>query len=95
LKLRHVFSPAELPSGTDGFNIAVNADGTALLRMMCPGRSDKMCGVALVKGAPDADKKLHGWNGNFEAPTITPSIGCDLAPRCGWHGHIINGERTP
>lgn len=30
------------------------------------------------------------WNGNREAPTLTPSINCDK--HCGWHGYIENGR---
>lgn len=96
MKLYPVFSASELSSATpDKFNITPNADGSAILRMMCPGKTSKMCGVSIVNGPPDNENRLHGWNGSLEAPTITPSIGCDHAPRCGWHGHIINGERTP
>lgn len=52
-------------------------------------------GVCLVKihqGPPDAAKALWQWNGNWECPTIVPSIGCDHAPRCGQHVNVIDGQ---
>ena len=30
------------------------------------------------------------WNGNEEAPTLTPSV--DGSEQGGWHGHITDGE---
>ena len=50
-----------------------------------------LCIIPIRRGDP-----IHpafGWNGNLERPTLTPSIGCDQ--RCGWHGHITNGEILP
>ena len=49
------------------------------------------CEISIKFG--DCKAPLFGWDGNLEAPTITPSIGCDH--RCGWHGHITNGEILP
>lgn len=50
----------------------------------------RICTVPIVQGEPDFEKKIHGWDGNWQEPTIVPSIGCDN--RCGWHGHITKGE---
>lgn len=38
------------------------------------------------------------WNGNREAPTLSPSVNCEM--HCGWHGYIENGvilkcDKTP
>lgn len=49
------------------------------------------CEIRIKRGAPESP--IFGWDGNTEAPTITPSIGCDH--RCGWHGHITNGVILP
>ena len=50
------------------------------------------CMVSVVHGAPV--NHCHGWDGNTEAPTITPSIDC--APRgCTFHGHVSAGKVTP
>jgi hypothetical protein len=44
--------------------------------------------------AGDADgRRYWRWDGNWERPTITPSIGCDdLNTRCGQHMTISAGE---
>ncbi len=76
------------------FALGPTLGADALLTMVCPNGKQE-CGVALVLGAPDEIKKIHGWDGNEEEPTITPSIGCDNAPRCGWHGSITAGDRNP
>lgn len=34
------------------------------------------------------------WDGNVEAPTVTPSILHD-SKRCGWHGYLTAGEFVP
>lgn len=52
-------------------------------------------GVCLIKmhqAPPDAASATWQWGGNWESPTITPSIGCDNAPRCGAHRTIVNGK---
>lgn len=49
------------------------------------------CDVRLTEG-PAVHPRWH-WDGNLEKPTLTPSVGCDK--RCGWHGHITNGEILP
>lgn len=51
------------------------------------------CQIPIKRGPPDNAAHKWGWDGNMETPTLTPSIGCDH--RCGWHGHITNGEITP
>lgn len=50
------------------------------------------CIISVVKGEPKAPS--HGWNGDTEKPTITPSIGCE-SRGCTWHGHITNGVLAP
>lgn len=38
------------------------------------------------------------WDGNVEAPTVTPSILHDdpaHGGRCGWHGYLTAGELVP
>lgn len=94
MKMRNVNSSASLPGAPGDFVISIYADGNGLLRMACPN-GKKICGVAITRGPENPETHHHGWDGNMEAPTITPSIGCDHAPRCGWHGHIIAGIRTP
>lgn len=59
----------------------------------CPGGRLKYCIQKIHRAPADEATRTWQWDGNVEAPTLTPSIGCDQ--RCGWHGHIINGEQTP
>lgn len=49
------------------------------------------CSVHIKRGEPDYP--FFGWDGNFEKPTLTPSVGCDHI--CGWHGHITAGVILP
>lgn len=43
----------------------------------------------------DAKQRWWAWNGDFENPTLHPSIGCDdLRTRCGQHMVITNGHIT-
>jgi hypothetical protein len=59
----------------------------AHLYFQCPRRPHR-CAVALRP-----NKQPNGasweWDGNREAPTLTPSISCGA---CGWHGWIRGGE---
>ena len=32
------------------------------------------------------------WDGNRETPTLTPSINCNGAGGCGWHGWMVIGK---
>lgn len=76
------------PAKRGGFN-AQGVDGIAFY---CPNGKNRICEIPLTLGPAQAaveDRRWH-WDGNMEAPTITPSIGCES--RCGWHGNIINGE---
>lgn len=67
------------------------------LRYQCP-RGNGECSVPL---APQTTSKGHTWHwdGNREAPTLTPSINClaeDLQTHekyagCGWHGFLQQG----
>jgi len=73
---------------------------TARIQFICPNAEH--CGVLLApQPIPRADKNrlyVWGWDGNREAPTLTPSINClavkeDGTPAggCGWHGFITAG----
>lgn len=71
-----------------------NPEGVDEIRFWCGNGKKRICGVALTLGeqanAGEGGKRRWHWDGNMEAPTITPSIGCDA--RCGWHGHITAGD---
>ena len=49
------------------------------------------CDIGITKG--EAKHPMWHWDGNKEAPTISPSIGCDN--RCGLHFSITNGIINP
>ncbi len=70
-------------------------EGVNEIRFPCRQGKFEGCVVKLTLGPPDQVNARWHWDGNLDAPTITPSIGCDQHPRCGWHGHIIAGEITP
>lgn len=61
------------------------------LEFRCP-RTGKYCGSILVghKVKPVfGNAPTWKWDGNFEAPTLTPSINC--VSGCGWHGYLTAG----
>jgi hypothetical protein len=74
-----------------------NPEGVDTIQFWCRGGKNRICSVSLTLG-PQVDADEHGmrrwhWDGNMEAPTVSPSIGCDA--KCGWHGHINAGEVLP
>jgi hypothetical protein len=44
-----------------------------------------ICDIQIHQKPADDKKAIWNWNGNYEKPVIRPSIGCDVAPRCGKH----------
>lgn len=56
----------------------------------CAHNPDGQCDFRLGEPVPD---KVWAWDGNVEAPTLTPSVNC--LGGCGWHGHVTNGECIP
>ena len=89
---RDQFGYTTLPGGS-GFT----APGIDTIQFFCRGGKNRICSVALTLGPQiesDANKvRRWHWDGNMEAPTLSPSIGCDA--KCGWHGHIVAGDIAP
>lgn len=56
----------------------------------CPNRPGSECSV-LLKPWP-INAPTWTWDGNEEAPTLTPSINCNGVGGCGWHGFIQQGK---
>lgn len=54
----------------------------------CPLKKGS-CGVPLAPSAPLPNGALWTWDGNTEAPTVSPSINCTGG--CGWHGYMKAG----
>lgn len=71
--------------------------GVEAIVFRCPSRPNGLCMQKVTLGEPVADPQGNRWHwdGNMEAPTLSPSIDCSVPRRCGWHGHIINGEVRP
>lgn len=67
-----------------------NGYETWSLCVFCP--KFRGCLTPVHREAADDKKHVWNWDGNVEEPTISPSIGCDQAPRCGRHMSIIKGN---
>jgi hypothetical protein len=72
--------PEDAPIGT--FDIT-GQPNQPRLHFVCPNR--QRCTVLL---APNAGAHAWQWDGNEDAPTLSPSVNCG---GCGWHGHIQGG----
>ena len=44
------------------------------------------------EGDPVPPKPSWLWDGNKDAPTLTPSIACGMPKGCDWHGHMRAGR---
>ena len=97
--------PEDVPRGT--FDIECNGlvgrpAVTAHIFYVCP--NGRRCGVFLgpqFEARPSKDQpNVWAWDGNLDAPTITPSIDCRALTEegkpagCGWHGFIRAGMMT-
>ena len=71
--------------------------GVDSIQFWCRGGKKLICSVSLTLGPhhepSENDTRRWHWDGNMEAPTLAPSIGCEA--KCGWHGHIAAGEIAP
>lgn len=65
----------------------VVSGGRRELARFCPKGH---CLIEVTTGA--ASHPVWHWDGNKEQPTIIPSIGCDVAPRCGRHDTVSSGH---
>lgn len=68
-------------------------EGDPHLDMPCPrwGRCQPPPPLTLGDATEDPKRgRVWHWDGNVDAPTITPSIGCDS--KCGSHRVITNGR---
>lgn len=73
------------------FLFVLDQPGDRRIIFHCP-RTNQLCGVALFPDTLPNDATWH-WDGNAEAPTLTPSINC--VGGCGWHGSLTKGVFTP
>ena len=73
----------DAPPGTfsvDGFFLA----------FVCP--RGQHCGVHVGPVQGLDERRVWSWDGNRDAPTLSPSINCG---QCGWHGFIRQGTMVP
>lgn len=89
--VRDGFVCTELPGDfqfyDDNFKPTRDSTQACELSYQCP-RTGQHCGsirVHLTNKTP----RVWIWDGNFEKPTITPSINCG---NCGWHGYLQAGS---
>ena len=55
----------------------------------CP-RKKGLCGVPIKPLSNPPHNNGWNWDGNTDAPTLTPSVNC--VGGCGWHGYIRAGK---
>lgn len=66
----------------------------------CPRGKDRCGDIIIGNGVkPAVGAPTWRWDGNADAPTLTPSINCrtktstgEEAAGCGWHGWLTAGE---
>jgi hypothetical protein len=69
-------------------NPSISNPGCFEMQIFNPQCKYDKCIVYVVKGPPQGTH--HGWDGNEESPTLTPSLNC--SHRCGWHGYLDHGD---
>jgi len=62
------------------------------LEMPCPKLGTCRIPVNKISAGVTSRGNEWFWDGNELEPTITPSIGCDIPPRCGQHRVIVKGK---
>ena len=60
-----------------------NGVGELWIYFRCP------CGCGDIFGVPVQGPKRWDFNGNMDAPTLTPSL--LRLDGCGWHGYLTDG----
>jgi hypothetical protein len=76
------------PTTPGQWQIRVMGHGPHLLYGCPNGRGS--CGVPIQPSPPNQAGCSWNWDGNTDAPTLTPSINCIAG--CGWHGFMTKGE---
>lgn len=94
--------PDDVPRGTFDIEPGTVQDhpgATAHITFVCPNgqRCSLLVGPQHVDRLTPDSLPVWGWDGNFEHPTLTPSINCVAEKNgqptsgCGWHGYITAG----
>jgi hypothetical protein len=103
----HELNEAGLPVvHTSNSGTVVPRDATATVPayfgFKCP-RGQGNCHYLRIRGGPvdDGKRPTWQWNGDYDRPTLTPSINClahnpqnsaEKYAGCGWHGWITDGQ---
>jgi hypothetical protein len=69
-------------------------EGVDCITFRCPLSERGTCMIPVTLGPPipDAAHRRWHWDGNMQAPTLSPSVNCSgMVRRCGWHGVIEAG----
>ena len=81
------------------FGYIVHGNGTRSLVAHFPHHYGNGTYVGLIDTVPiyaDGEEKPYGqawhWNGDFEKPTLTPSLDNSDSAGRGWHGALKNGR---
>lgn len=72
------------------FEVVTEPSGQRRFWFVCPGPCKSIAPIAL-RPVVDGSQQSWEWDGNLDAPTLTPSInhvGC-------WHGWLTSGMFTP
>lgn len=91
-----VMRPADIDAVTDrhepgAFVWIVDDEGRRIIYTCPRGAGKRACAVPIHPNALPNGASWQ-WNGNEEAPTLTPSINC--VGGCGWHGFITQGRMS-
>jgi hypothetical protein len=59
----------------------------------CPRRPGQSCGRILIglNHKPSVSAPSWTWDGDLDRPTLSPSVNCNGAGGCGWHGWVRAG----
>jgi Family of unknown function (DUF6527) len=79
----------EEPGDWDIRNATRDGEPRRMFWFTCPRKPGKACAVPLLP-ARNPNGAGWAWDGDTDAPTLTPSINC--VGGCGWHGFITDGK---
>jgi hypothetical protein len=68
--------------------------GVHQIALYCPRTGVCMQYVRQAPHGDDCGRRWWRWDGNYEAPTIHPSLDCNTKGRCGQHMVITAGDIT-
>lgn len=60
-------------------------------RLMALRYGDEIENTCVIAVRPGANKHVWNWDGNKDAPTLSPSIRCYTGDKTLWHGFLEHG----